>query len=517
MLSDGKKTAQNGPNGVVDRSIGSARKPKPAVLPLSNPKKPTQEYVRVLEIIAEELGTDLAELKPDSQFAEFGLDSLLSLTVTSRISAECGITLPSTLFTAYSTVGDLQQRLDPQASSSRGTPEETPERTPELTSGSSDGNDASTDSMVSPNDSANFSVIVRQTIAQETGAPVESIGLTTCLADIGVDSLLSLNIADSLSGVLGETVPSSLFLENTTLEEVHAALGKLLGQVIDADMVEIAEPVGDLVSSPPYATSIIFEPAKSKQTSGRILFLLPDGSGSAASYVSLAKFNSSWTICGINCPWRKTPEEMTRAGVTTSQLVAKLVAEVRRRQPCGPYYLGGWSAGGIFALEAVRQLMIAGEVVEKLLLIDSPNPIGLENPPLRMFEFFESAGVFNGGSGKVIPPWLRPHFAAVVHMLDGYEPKPLPNAPPALLIYARDGICKDPSAPKMETRPDDPREMLWLLNNRTDFSADGWAKLLGRDKISVQVLDNVNHFTMMNEGLHMDKMRKWIQRGILDL
>lgn len=512
MLSDAKKAAQISPKDVVRDPMASVRKPQPTILPLPSPKNPPGDFVRVLRIIAEELGVGIADLKPDTQFAEFGLDSLLSLTVTSRINDECSMSLPPALFTAYSTVKDLQYLLDPHTRTPRGTPE--------LTSCSSDGNGESTDSILSPNDSANISVIVRQTIAEETGTPIESIDLTTCLADIGVDSLLSLNIADSLSGALGENVPNSLLLENKTLGEIHAALGRLLGQIDDVNMVKIAEPLDELVSSPPQATSIIFQRARSQRVSSRILFLLPDGSGSAASYASLARLDSSWTICGLNCPWRTTPEDMTRLKVTTSQLVAKLVAEVRGNQPHGPYYLGGWSAGGIFTLEAARQLMAVGEVVEKMLLIDAPNPIGLENPPARMFEFFESAGVFNSGSdssSKVIPKWLRPHFASVVNMLDGYVPKPLPNAPPAVIIYARDGICKDASVPTMEIRPDDPREMLWLLNNRTDFSADGWATLLGRDKVNVYVLDDVNHFTMMNEGSHMDLMRKYIQQEILDL
>ena len=73
-------------------------------------------------------------------------------------------------------------------------------------------------------------------------------------------------------------------------------------------------------------------------------------------------------------------------------------------------------------------------------------------------------------------------------------------------MYARDGVCKDPNGPKMETRPDDPREMLWLLNNRTDFSADGWASVLGPDKLRVSVLDEVNHFSLVDPGPKMQEM-----------
>jgi hypothetical protein len=78
--------------------------------------------------------------------------------------------------------------------------------------------------------------------------------------------------------------------------------------------------------------------------------------------------------------------------------------------------------------------------------------------------------------------------------LDVYQPAPLPDPPASLVVYARDGVCKDSDGPRMEMRLDDPREMLWLLNNCTDFLAHGWASVLGPAKLSVRVLDEVNHF-----------------------
>jgi naphtho-gamma-pyrone polyketide synthase len=205
---------------------------------------------------------------------------------------------------------------------------------------------------------------------------------------------------------------------------------------------------------------------------------------------------------------------MAQSNVQMSQLVAKYMIEVRKHQPNGPYHLGGWSAGGICAFEAARQLAEAGEVVESLILIDSPNPIGLQNPPARMYDFFESLGIF-GGESKTIPAWLRKHFDAFIRLLDDYEPIPMSSAPSTLIVYARDGICKDDSVPRPEIRPDDPREMIWLINNRTDFAADGWASLVGRDRLNVRVMDNVNHFTMMEKGASMAELSDHIRQSVV--
>ena len=42
--------------------------------------------------------------------------------------------------------------------------------------------------------------------------------------------------------------------------------------------------------------------------------------------------------------------------------------------------------------------------------------------------------------------------------------------------------------------------MKWLLDDRTDFGDNGWAKLLGDDNMKFGVMDG-NHFTMMKDEL----------------
>ncbi|WP_217493446.1 amino acid adenylation domain-containing protein [Micromonospora tulbaghiae] len=58
------------------------------------------------------------------------------------------------------------------------------------------------------------------------------------------------------------------------------------------------------------------------------------------------------------------------------EMAARYVAELRRRQPHGPYRLGGWSFGGMVAYEMARRLTRDGERVELLLLMDTSSPAG---------------------------------------------------------------------------------------------------------------------------------------------
>ncbi len=81
------------------------------------------------------------------------------------------------------------------------------------------------------------------------------------------------------------------------------------------------------------------------------------------------------------------------------------LAELRQVQPEGPYLLGGFSGGGLIALEMARQLKAAGEVVAQLVMLDTPVPmrpqLGKQDKLLiRLSELREQGPAFFGR-------WLR--------------------------------------------------------------------------------------------------------------
>jgi len=75
--------------------------------------------MQAMNIIAEETGITMAEMKNDVAFADVGVDSLLSLAVCGRLREELNMPdLSSTLFMEYSTVADLKRWLGATSSSS---------------------------------------------------------------------------------------------------------------------------------------------------------------------------------------------------------------------------------------------------------------------------------------------------------------------------------------------------------------------------------------------------------------
>ena len=96
------------------------------------------------------------------------------------------------------------------------------------------------------------------------------------------------------------------------------------------------------------------------------------------------------------------------------------------------------------------------------------------------------------------------------------DPKYESRLPKAYLIWAKDGVCGKPGDPRPAPPEDgsrDPREMLWLLNDRTDFGPNGWDTLVGKNKVaSIEALHEANHFTMM-DGAKASGLSSFIKKA----
>lgn len=84
------------------------------------------------------------------------------------------------------------------------------------------------------------------------------------------------------------------------------------------------------------------------------------------------------------------------------------VAEIRRHQPTGPYYIGGHCFGGVVALEIVSKLETQGERVAVLVMIDAIGP-----------EVAADGSEADGQSeqGRLSRAELEAHFENIVRLL----------------------------------------------------------------------------------------------------
>ncbi len=60
---------------------------------------------------------------------------------------------------------------------------------------------------------------------------------------------------------------------------------------------------------------------------------------------------------------------------TIEDAATAYIAEIRAVQPDGPYLLGGYSGGGITAYDMAQKLVAAGQVVQTVVMLDTPLPV----------------------------------------------------------------------------------------------------------------------------------------------
>jgi FkbH-like protein len=110
----------------------------------------------------------------------------------------------------------------------------------------------------------------------------------------------------------------------------------------------------------------------------RNLFLVHDGNGETLLYLNLARrMPDDLAVFGIE------PRRVARvplAHTTIEQMAAFYLEQVHKKQPHGPYLLGGMCAGGVIAYEMASQLVRAGEEVGLVALLDAARPKALMKP-----------------------------------------------------------------------------------------------------------------------------------------
>lgn len=529
--------------GMVHQSV--VRNIKLEKQPPSTPKTPTQKVsasaspprngnktiTAFMAIISEELGLEPSELHDGVAFADIGLDSLMSLTVSGRLREESDIDVPTTFFTDKATIGEAKFAILAQDG---GNEADTQSESASIESAST-GSAPTTDSMDGAQITRNTSVgtdlcsyptedIIEKllgTVSEEIGIERDQILEMSDFADMGVDSLMSLSIIGRVREELDLDLPSNFFVDHPSVDKARIAIGALGGTALSGSTTpwkDSSDSIPDDMDTPPImhgtddqepvgwtledhshdstlrpATSILL--SGSPKTSSKSLFLLPDGSGSATSFSLLPNISPDVCVYALNCPFMKTPADFTNG---IDGVAEQYLAEIKRRQPQGPYYLGGWSAGGVLAYQVAYKLLEMGERTERLFLIDSPCPIDLEPLPVSLLQFIDSLGLL--GTRGTSPDWLIPHFEATMKNLKHFVPRPMKagDAPKTLLILARDGVLKDARDQSFSRSKGETRSVKWLLDSRSGLGSYGWEKLIGDENIIVMNVPG-NHFSVIGQ------------------
>ncbi|KAK0760898.1 hypothetical protein N5P37_005837, partial [Trichoderma harzianum] len=387
----------------------------------------------------------------------------------------------------------------------------------------------------------NTTDVVMEVILDMTGIDPADVEPFTRISDIGLDSILTIEVIGELRNKTGMELPTSFFIQNPTVADVKRALGHP-GESkanVPSQNSPLVSRYGRVEGDPSastrdealvsiYCSNIVL--VQGRATSDKIpLFLIADGGGSATSYMSLSPlFPGNNLIYGRESPFLDNPEDYVYTIEEVSNLYA---AAIRKIRPHGPYLLGGWSLGALFAFEVSKRFLYEGDIVQGLFVLDFKLPALIEDKNWMMprMETVEMIGMANGLNvpGKGI--WAPATYKAKLHSLQSlratakYKMQPMgPGYSPlnTYVVWAGLGletllgeipagiqeILKAHSDPNTNFRAD--AMLLWLFGARQKHEEpDGWDEATrGPVHCSSLLCD---HFTMFNKPFSDDSLKRY--------
>lgn len=187
--------------------------------------------------------------------------------------------------------------------------------------------------------------------------------------ELGGDSLLAVQLLAELRLKTGREIKMRQFAAQPTL----GGLKELLRQTEEpaqptlpiASQAPAAAPQAP--AAPPAVSSLLvpLQPTGSKRP---LFFVHPIG-GTTLCYAQLARaIDPDRPFFGIQSPMI---EDRATRPASIAELATRYIEALRQVQPDGPYLLGGWSFGGVIAVEMARQLQEGGQTVGRLVLLDA--------------------------------------------------------------------------------------------------------------------------------------------------
>ncbi|KFZ08800.1 hypothetical protein V502_09114 [Pseudogymnoascus sp. VKM F-4520 (FW-2644)] len=482
----------------------------------------------LLAIVAEQCGMSVSELDKTkgTAFTELGVDSQMSISILGDFQRATAVELPAAFFTNFPTPADVRKELGSEQVEEVKKPEKKV-RTASQPPPKRKTSDKRSSAPQGP------STHLLKLVADALGLEASDITPSTTFESMGMDSMLSIRITSTFQEDTGIELPAAFFSDQPT---VAAARMELDGPIETTPQEEPSRS-----PSPARKSHLPVVPAaKTANTSGSArqdkmdnavsravliqgqsrskdapLFMTTDGSGTVESYIHLSALPKGRRIYALESPFLGSPETFD---LSIQEMATIFIRTIRRIQPQGPYLIGGWSAGSMYAYEVAHRLTTQGETILALVILDMRAP-SLIPTSIVTTDFVDKLGTFEGiNRARDLPEDLsvkeRAHLMATCRALSRYDAPKFPDDRQphhVAVVWAKLGLDNRPDAPiAAMCRPGVEigkklSEMVlpefevyfnsWFYGRRETFGTNGWEDLVG-DHISVHVVDG-DHFSMM--------------------
>ncbi|HEY5207950.1 MAG TPA: alpha/beta fold hydrolase [Stellaceae bacterium] len=177
---------------------------------------------------------------------------------------------------------------------------------------------------------------------------VSPIGPDDDFFDLGGDSLLALQMFHAIERITGRTLPITAIYEAATPAKLW-------------DLLDGAAPA-------PFSPLVTIKPGRSGNPAAP-LFIFHGIGGTVIELERVGRLIE--TDRAVIAVQARGVDGTAEPHDRLEAMIDFYLPALRARQPHGPYYLAGYSFGGLLAMEAARRLEAAGERVALLLFIDS--------------------------------------------------------------------------------------------------------------------------------------------------
>jgi thioesterase domain-containing protein/acyl carrier protein len=183
----------------------------------------------------------------------------------------------------------------------------------------------------------------------------ECVGIRDNFFDLGGDSLLAIRLINEINQQFERELPLSALFLNPTIEGLADSLSSETNSLEWSPLVAI-KPRG---KNPPF-------------------FCVHPIFGVVFPYVELAfGLGENQPFYGLQ---PKGIDGESSPLTSIEDMATDYIAALRTVQPKGPYFLGGWSFGGLVAFEMAQQLLAAGDEVALLAVLDTLAPVSANKP-----------------------------------------------------------------------------------------------------------------------------------------
>lgn len=210
---------------------------------------------------------------------------------------------------------------------------------------------------------------------------VSELRVTDSFFERGGYSLLALRLYGRIEQTFGVRLPLPTLFQSPTLEALAEIITQKNCAQTSAPKVLSDEPLSTLV---PLKTPAGTGPPKPP------LYCIHPDHGLVLFYQALAnRLPPDQPVYGL----QSVGVDYDEAPLTSLEdMAARYLRDIKKFQPDGPYYLGGFSLGGVVAAEMARQLHANGEQVGLLALFDAYAPVAYQQNLIDKPRFKRMAG-----------------------------------------------------------------------------------------------------------------------------